>query len=318
MSTKFELKICMAQISPVWLDKERTTDKIKSYISDAGKQKCELVVFGEALLPGYPFWLGLTDGAAWDSSVQKELHSHYMQNAIQPESGDLDDICKLAAEYKTAIYLGTIERAENRGGHSLYCSLIYINIEGKIKSVHRKLQPTYDERLTWSPGDGHGLVTHKLKEFTVGGLNCWENWMPLPRAAMYAQGENLHIAVWPGSKRNTEDITRFIAKESRSFVVSVGALMRKSDFPSGTPHLDKILSKAPDFLTDGGSCIAGPDGEWLIEPQVGEEGLYTGTVDLNRVYEERQNFDPSGHYSRPDITQLSVNRERQSLVSFKF
>jgi nitrilase len=135
---------------------------------------------------------------------------------------------------------------------------------------------------------------------------------------MYAQGENLHVAVWPGSKRNTEDITRFIAVESRSYVVSVGGLMRKSDFPPGTPHLDRILEKAPDMLTDGGSCIAGPDGKWILEPQPGEEGLYTASLDINRVYEERQNFDPTGHYSRPDVTQLMVNRERQSLVSFKF
>jgi nitrilase len=318
MSAQYNLKVGLAQMAPIWLDKKQTTEKIKAYVSDAGKQKCDLVVFGEAILPGYPFWLGLTDGAAWDSAVQKELHAHYMQNAIQPESGELDGICKLAAESKTAIYLGTIERAENRGGHSLYASLIYINQNGSIGSVHRKLQPTYDERLTWSPGDGHGLVTHPLKAFTVGGLNCWENWMPLTRTAMYAQGENLHVAVWPGSKRNTEDITRFIAMESRSYVVSVGGLMRKSDFPPGTPHLDKILAKSPDVLTDGGSCIVGPDGKWILEPQVDEEGLHTASLNINRVYEERQNFDPTGHYSRPDVTQLTVNRERQSLVSFKF
>ena len=311
------LKIGMAQIAPVWLNKEQTKDKIKSYIIEAAVQKCELVVFGEGLLPGYPFWLALTDGTAFDSTVQKEIHAHYIRNSIQIEAGELDDICELAKEHQIAIYLGIIERAKNRGGHSLYCSLVYINTNGKIKSVHRKLQPTYDERLAWSPGDGHGLRVHSLKQFTVGGLNCWENWMPLARTALYGQGENLHIAVWPGSKRNTHDITAFIAKESRSFVVSVSGLMRKEDFPNDTPHIEKILENAPDILTDGGSCIAAPNGEWIIEPIVNKEGLFTGTIDFNRVLEERQNFDSVGHYSRPDVTKLTINRERQSILNIE-
>lgn len=311
------LKVAMAQIAPVWLDKKGTIEKIEATIQEAAAQGAELVVFGEAFLPGYPFWLAYTEGAAWDLKVNKELHAHYVRNSIQIEAGDLDSICKLASTHKIAIYLGTMERAKDRGGHSLYCSLVYINGNGKIQSVHRKLQPTYDERLTWASGDGNGLRVHALKQFTVGGLNCWENWMPLPRAALYGQGENLHIAVWPGGLHNTKDITRFIARESRSYVISVSSLMRTSDFPKGTPHLDKILEKAPNVLANGGSAIAGPDGEWLVEPVVDQEGLIYHTLDINHVYEERQNFDPVGHYSRPDVTHLTVNRERQSTVDFK-
>ena len=310
------LKVALAQIAPVWLNKEKTIEKIVHTISEAGQNHCELIVFGEALLPGYPFWIALTNGAEWDSKVQKELHAHYVRNAVQPEAGDLDAICQEARKNKIAVYLGTIERAANRGGHSLYCTLVYIDPDGVIRSTHRKLQPTYDERLTWSPGDGHGLQVHPLKQFTVGGLNCWENWMPLSRTALYGLGENLHVAVWPGSDRNTRDITKFIAKEGRSFVISVSALMHKSDFPKDTPHLDKILKNAPEVLTNGGSCIAGPDGEWIIEPRIDREGIFIATLDFNRVLEERQNFDPVGHYSRPDVTQLLVNRNRQSLVEF--
>ncbi|WP_424000766.1 carbon-nitrogen hydrolase family protein [Maribacter sp. IgM3_T14_3] len=307
------LKIAMAQISPVWLNKEKTIDKIKDYIIKAGEDSCELVVFGEALLPGYPFWVSMTDGAQFDSKVQKEIHAHYIKNSIQIEAGELDDICALAKQHKIAIYLGLMERAKNRGGHSIYCSLVYINNDGEIKSVHRKLQPTYEERLTWAPGDGNGLRVHELKNFTVGGLNCWENWMPLPRTALYGLGEDLHIAVWPGSDYNTADITRFIARESRSFVVSVSSLMSKTDFPKDTPHLDTILENCPDTLANGGSCIAGPDGEWILPPVIDKEGLITA-IDFNRVLEERQNFDAVGHYSRPDVTKLTVNRERQSIV----
>lgn len=310
------LKVAMAQIAPIWLDKKGTIEKIKGAISDASGKDAELVVFGEALLPGYPFWLALTDGAKWDLKVNKELHAHYVRNSVQIEAGELNEICKIAKEHGIAIYLGVMERAQNRGGHSIYASLVYIDAKGEIKSVHRKLQPTYDERLTWAPGDGNGLRVHSLKQFTVGGLNCWENWMPLARTALYGQGENLHIAVWPGSDHNTKDITRFIARESRSYVVSVSALMTKEDFPKNTPHLDAILAKSPDVLANGGSCIAGPDGEWLIEPVINEEGLIYQELDFNRIYEERQNFDPVGHYSRPDVTKLTVNRERQSTVEF--
>jgi len=310
------LKVAMAQIAPVWLDKEATLKKIEDSIREAAGEQAELVVFGEALLPGYPFWLALTNGASWDLKVNKEIHAHYTRNAIQIEAGELDSVCALAKEHHIAIYLGIIERAKNRGGHSLYCSLVYINAKGEIKSVHRKLQPTYDERLTWAPGDGNGLQVHPLKQFTVGGLNCWENWMPLARTALYGLGENLHIAVWPGNDFNTKDITRFIARESRSFVISVSSLMKKEDFPETTPHFDQLMAAAPEVMANGGSCIAGPDGEWIIEPVLHNEGLIYQTLDFNRIYEESQNFDAVGHYSRPDVTQLSVNRERQATVTY--
>ncbi len=308
------LTVALAQISPIWLDKAATINKIENTITEAASNNAELVVFGEALLPGYPFWVELTNGAKFNSPIQKELHAHYAQNAIVIEKGDLDTICELAAKHHIAIYLGVIERPLDRGGHSLYASLVYIDEMGEIKSVHRKLQPTYEERLTWSPGDGNGLKVHPLKAFTAGGLNCWENWMPLPRAALYGQGENLHIAVWPGSDYNTKDITRFIARESRSYVISVSSLMRKEDFPETIPHLDEILKEAPDVLGNGGSCIAGPDGEWILEPVLHKEGLLIENLDFNRVLQERQNFDPVGHYSRPDVTQLHINRKRQSTI----
>ena len=314
MSKQSNLTVALAQLSPIWLNKKETLKKAEQAVVDAAHKNAELIVFGEAFLPGYPYWIALTNGAEWNSTVQKEMHAHYARNSIQIEAGDLDSISQLAKEHSIAVYMGAIERAPDRGGHSLYCSLIYFNQHGEIKSVHRKLQPTYDERLTWAPGDGNGLQVHPLKDFTVGGLNCWENWMPLPRAALYGLGENLHVAVWPGSDHNTKDITRFIARESRSFVVSVSTFMRKSDFPDDTPHLDKILTNSPDVLSNGGSCIAGPDGEWIIEPVTNEETILMKDIDFNRVLEERQNFDPVGHYSRPDVTSLNVNRQRQSTI----
>jgi nitrilase len=311
------LQVALAQIAPVWLNKKKTLDKIKEAMLQAAKEKAQLLVFGEGLLPGYPFWLALTDGAQWDLKINKSLHAHYAQNAVNIEDGDIEELCVLAKEHTMAVYVGVIERATNRGGHSLYCSLVYINEQGVICSVHRKLQPTYDERLTWAPGDGNGLQVHPLEGFTVGGLNCWENWMPLPRAALYGMGENVHCAVWPGSDHNTKDITRFIARESRSYVISVSSLMHKTDFPKDTPYIDELLAAAPEQLANGGSCVANPDGSWLLEPQLHTEGVFHAEIQLDRVYEERQNFDPVGHYSRPDVTQLHLNRERQSTLKIK-
>lgn len=311
------LKVALAQIAPCWLDREATLQKVLARVEQAAGQGARLAVFGEALVPGYPFWPELTDGARFESPAQKELFAHYARNAVDIAGGQLDALCSRAGELGIAVYLGTIERSAERGGFSLYATLVYVTPQGRIASTHRKLMPTHEERLVWSPGDGHGLRVHELDEFRVGGLNCWENWMPLPRAALYGQGENLHVAVWPGNRRNTEDITRFIARESRSFVVSVSGLMHSDWIPSGLPQAERIRAAAAGWMANGGSCVAGPDGCWLLEPQVEQEGLWCVDLDLEAVARERQNFDPAGHYSRPDVTRLKVNRQRQKTVTFE-
>jgi len=310
------MKVAMAQMAPVWLNREATLEKIEGEVEKAAAEGARLVAFGEALLPGYPFWPELTQGAQFESGVQKDIYAHYVANAVDIGGGHLEPLCLKASELGIAIYLGTIERASERGGFSLYATLVFITPGGGIGSAHRKLMPTYEERLVWSPGDGNGLRVHDLEEFRVGGLNCWENWMPLPRAALYGQGENLHMAAWPGNLRNTEDITRFIARESRSYVVSVSGMMHRDWIPDEVPHAELIRSAADGWMADGGSCVAGPDGHWLLEPQAGEEGLWFADLSIENVARERQNFDPAGHYSRPDVTRLKVNRKRQKTVSF--
>lgn len=310
------VKVAAAQITPIWLNKSTTIKKVLEYITLAASQKCDFVAFGEAFIPGYPFWIGLTDGARFDSLIQKELHGFYTSQAVSLPT-DFNDIGLLCKEKQIACVIGCIELAADRGGHSLYCTLVYIDKEGVIQSTHRKLMPTYEERLSWAQGDGHGLRVHALNDFRIGALNCWENWMPMARTALYAQGEDLHVAVWPGSVRNTADITRFIAQESRSYVISVSSLLRRSDINESIPHHQLIFENTnEDFLANGGSCIAAPDGSWVIEPLANEEKLIVAELDHDFVKRERQNFDPSGHYSRPDVLQLSVNRERQSVVKF--
>jgi len=310
------LKVAMAQVAPVWADRSATIAKTIALIDDAADSNSDLIIFGEGHIPGYPHWLGYTGGAQWNDPIQKEIFAHYASNAVCIEKGDLKEICSACAKRNIAAYLGIIEQPKDRAGHSLYCTLVFIDRTGVIQSIHRKLQPTHDERLVWSYGDGHGLKAHELDRFTVGGLNCWENWMPMARSAMYAQGVNIHVAVWPGSDHNTKDITRFIALESRSYVISVGSLSRKRDFPPTTPHLEVISNAVPETLTNGGSCIAAPDGSWLIAPDTKTDGLIYAELDYQKILKERQNFDPSGHYSRPDVLQLNVNRERQQTVKF--
>jgi nitrilase len=312
-----KFKVALAQIAPVWFDRVATLDKVADFVEQAARQNCQLVAFGEALVPGYPFWIERTDGARFNNQQQKTIQAEYARQAVQIERGDLDGLCETSAANQIAIYIGIIERPLDRSGHSLYCSMVYINQQGQVGSVHRKLMPTYEERLSWSIGDGHGLVTHRLHDFTVGGLNCWENWMPLARTALYAQGEDLHVAIWPGNDHNTRDITPFIAKESRSYVMSVCGIMRPADIAQPLTELAELAQSDEAYFANGGSCLAKPDGSWAIEPQIGNEGLFVTEIDHQLVREERHNFDATGHYSRPDVLQLNVNRSRQANVIFK-
>ena len=314
-SASSPLLIGFAQVAPSWLNRAATLARVVAAIHQAADQGASVVAFGECLVPGYPFWLELTDGARFNDPVQKELHAEYLRQAVCIEDDHLKPVQDACAERRITVVLGILEKPRDRG-ESAYACCVVIGGNGDVLSAHRKLMPTYEERLAWSIGDGHGLRTHRIGEFTLGALNCWENWMPLARAALYGQGEDLHVAIWPGSLRNTDDLTRFIAKESRSYVLSVSGLMRLSDFPDTTPHRAEIVAghRGGDFLADGGSCLAAPDGSWVIPPVVGEECVRVAPIDHAFVRRERQNFDPSGHYSRPDVLRLSVNRERQGSV----
>lgn len=310
------LRIAGAQLAPVWLHREGTIAKVVQAIDEAAAREVEFLAFPEAFVPGYPFWIEHTDGARFDSALQKSLHAHYLDQAVQIEAGHLDPVVQASARTGMTVVLGIIERPADRGGHSVYASCVTISPTQGIVTVHRKLMPTYEERLSWAPGDGHGLRTTPVKAFTLGTLNCWENWLPLARAALYAHGEDLHVAIWPGSVRNTEAITRFMAREGRSYVMSVCGVLRRDQLGDHIPYVDTLRESLPEIISEGGTAIAAPDATWLVEPTPFAEQLFIADIHHARVREERQNFDVAGHYGRPDVLQLHVNRERQASARF--
>ncbi|HMA98921.1 MAG TPA: carbon-nitrogen hydrolase family protein [Wenzhouxiangella sp.] len=311
------LRVAAAQIAPVWLNRDATLARVVETIDEAAVAGAELIAFGEALVPGYPFWVERTDGARFDDPFQKDMHAHYVDQAVCLQRGDLDSVCAAAERNAITVILGILERRPERG-QSVYASAVSISASGEIAACQRKLMPTHEERLVWAQGDGHGLCTHAVGPFVVGALNCWENWMPLARHALQSQGETLHVALWPGSARLTRDITRFMALEGRSYVLSVSGLMRAEDWPEGLPHDRRLRGTMSDMpWAPGGSCIAAPDGRWLIEPTEHQSGLLIADLDIGEVRRARRNFDVAGHYARPDVLKLRVNRKAQSCVSYK-
>lgn len=307
------MRIAIGQISPVWMDRSGTLAKVVAAIDEAAGKGADLIAFGEALVPGYPFWLDRVDGARFENDELKAMHGAFMEQCVDVER-DLGEVRAAAKRGGIAVVLGVNERARDRGGFSIYCSLVKIDANGEVLTVHRKLMPTYEERLVWGVGDGHGLRSHVIGGVEVTALNCWENWMPTTRAAMYAAGTEVHVAIWPGSDRLTKDITRFVAMEGRCFVVSAGSVLRGSDVPEGTMLRDTLVAPEGDesvFIANGGSAVAGPDGAWVLEPVVEREGVFVVDVDVSKVREARQSFDAAGHYSRPDVVRMEVDRRRQ-------
>lgn len=217
----------------------------------------------------------------------------------------MEKICTEAGRLEMFTYLGFLETAASGG--TVYCSLAAIHPTREVLSVHRKLMPTYHERMIWCQSDGHGLQVHEWQEFKVGGLNCYENWLPLARQTLYAQGEQLHLAAWPGRAELTRDITRFNAMEGRVYVVSVGGLLNAKDIPDSFP-LKPALAEVQDCHNSGGTMIVGPDGTIIAGPIEEDETIVYADLDVMKVKGERTHLDPSGHYGRPDVLSLKVNR----------
>ncbi|CAM5245131.1 nitrilase [Streptomyces spiroverticillatus] len=280
------------------------------YLEKAAADDVGLVAFPETFLSGYPFWLDQTDASRFDDPEQKRAYAAYLDAAVELTGPQLARITEAVRDLGVFTYLGITERVHG----TVYCTLLAVSPHAGVVSAHRKLMPTYEERLVWGTGDGHGLRVHQVGDVRVGGLNCWENWMPLARHALYAQGEDLHVSVWPGSTRNTTNITRFIAQEGRVYSLAAGALFSYADIPAGFPFRERLVDRVSQC--DGGSAVAGPDGEWVVAPVSGKEMLVTADIDPAVVRAERQNFDPVGHYARGDVFDVRVDRRRLAPARF--
>lgn len=311
------MRVAAAQARPHWLDAAATTRKTVAWVEDAAARGVQLVAFPETFLSGYPFWLDLTGGAKFNDPRQKRAYAAYLDAAVELDGPELTTLCQAARDLGVFVYLGITERGASSARGTVFCTLVAIDPRAGVVSAHRKLMPTYEERLVWGQGDGHGLRVHRAGGARVGGLNCWENWMPQARHALYSQGEDLHVSVWPGNPRNTADIARFIALEGRVWSLAANGLISLDDVPADFPLRDELEAAGVTDYCRGGSCVAAPDGTWLVEPVVDDERLVVADLDLGMVARERQNFDPTGHYSRPDIFRVEVDRRRQAAAYFE-
>ncbi len=242
----------------------------------------------------------MTGGAAFDDADQKRAFATYWKNSIDPSSSDLLPLQQVAKEKKAMLMGGITERS----GGSLYCTLIAIDSDGNLIGRHRKLKPTYEERLVWADGDASGLKTYAGPIGRIGGLNCWENWIPLARAALHCQEEFVHVSVWPGSLQLTENISKFSAKEGRMYVVAASGVLTGDDFTHLSDQefpMKKVMESQKGHIKNGGSLIVNPKGEIIAGPLLNKEGMLSAELNLETILEERQNFDYSGHYSRWDV-----------------
>jgi nitrilase len=311
------MRIAAAQARPHWLDPAATTKKVIAWLENAAAQQVELVAFPETFLSGYPSWLEHTGAARFDDATQKRAYATYLDAAVEVTGTEIQLITEAARDLGIFVYLGTIERDVSVGRGTVYCTLVAIDPHAGVVGAHRKLMPTHEERLVWGIGDGNGLRVHQAGAARVGGLNCWENWMPQARHALYAQGEELHVSVWPGNPRNTEETTRFIAREGRVFSLAANGLLGLADIPADFPLRAALEEAGVTEYCRGGSALAAPDGTWVVEPLADEERLIVADIDLAEVRAERLNMDPTGHYSRPDVFTVEVDRRRRAASRFQ-
>lgn len=278
---------------------ERTSAGVRE-ACDAGAR---LVVFPEAWIPGYPVWLDLCrDAALWDHEPTKAVFARMAHDSVVVPGPTFDELAALAREAGVTLVVGVIERVERGAGRgTLYNSLLTLGSRGQLLNHHRKLVPTYTERLVWGPGDTEGLRAVDTPVGRVGGLVCWEHWMPLARQALHESGEDVHVAAWPTAHEMHQVASRQYAFEGRCFVVVAGSLMRAAALPPELePHPDRARSPE-QWVLHGGSAIIGPDGSYLVEPVYDAPRVLVAELDLGRVREESMTLDVAGHYHRPEL-----------------
>lgn len=309
---KQKVNIGIVQSAPVYLDIKKSLEKVEALLTEASTKGAELVCFGESWFTGYPAWIDYCDEyAKWDFKPTKEIFAKTYSNSLDVTGPEVAQIGKWAKELGLVVVMGINEKVTSGPGNgTIYNSLLTWNERGELANHHRKLMPTHTERLLYGQGDGAGLKAVDTAVGRVGGLICWEHWMPLTRQTMHNSGEHIHIAVWPKVHEMLQIATRSYAFEGRCFAVGVGQIMRVKDIPTELTLPDALKDKPEQMLLNGGSSIVGPDGQYVMEPLWDQEGVFTAEVDLNRCYEEKMSLDVTGHYQRNDVFQLDVNHRR--------
>jgi nitrilase len=291
------VKVACAQVEPVLFDRDATIGRIAEVAGEVAGNGAQLVLFPEAFIPAYPSnrWVRFLAGGQDSKSAWAKL----ARSSLEIPGPDSDRIGEIAREHGLCLAVG----ANELDGGTIYNALLLYGPDGELALHHRKLVPTNHERLVWGQGTGAGLEAVETGVGRVGGLICWENFMPLARFSLYQSGVEIYLAPTAEDSEQWHDSMKHIARESRAFVLSCCVLQRASSFPD-----DVQLAEGDELIGRGGSAILAPDGSYLAGPLWDEEGILYAELDPQRLYEERQRFDPAGHYHRPDVFRLKVRR----------
>ncbi len=303
---KTTFKAAAVQTAPVFMNKKATIDKACDLINEAAREGASLVVFPEAFVSGYPDWVWVLPPAKKDQI--NELYRELLENAVTIPDDSVDRLAEAAKKAGVYVTIGVNERNTEASNSSLFNTLLYIGPDGRVLGKHRKLIPTGGERLMWSQGGGDTLVSIDTDIGKLGGLICWENFMPLARTAMYVKGVQVYVAPTWDSSEAWHIAMRHIAREGGMFVISCAPCLRADDIPDRY-EFKKHYPAGREWINKGQSCIVGPNGKILAGPLEAEQSILYADIDLNEIPSQKWLYDVAGHYSRPDVFQYAVKSE---------
>jgi nitrilase len=305
------VKIAAIQRMPVFLDRKASIQLACDLIAEAGKNGARLAVFPEAFIPGYPNWVWNLPPK--ENKLMSDLYADYVANSVTVPSAEVGALCSAARKAGVIVAIGVSEVRADGSGTSLFNSLIFIDANGEILGTHRKLVPTGPERMVWAQGDGSTLFAFDTPLGKLGGLICWENYMPLARYAMYAWGTQIYVAPTWDSGEPWLSTLRHIAKEGRVYVVGCCIPMRVRDIPERY-EVRKFLGAPDDWINVGDSAIVDPDGKFIAGPSNKKEEILYAEIDTSKSTGSRWKLDVAGHYGRPDVFEISVNRGSHPMI----
>lgn len=311
-----KIKVAVVQAAPILFDREASVEKACRLTREAAGQGAKLVLFPEAFIPAYPRGLSFGAVVGSRSAEGRRTWQTYWANAVDIPSPATEALAEAAQQANVYLAIGVIERDSQFSGGTLYCTLLYFSPEGKLIGKHRKLKPTASERLIWGEGDGSTLTVLDTRIGKIGGLICWENYMPLARMALYGKGVEIYLAPTADSRDSWQATMQHIALEGRCFVLGCNQYVTKSMYP---PDLDGIeeLTSLPEEMCRGGSVIVSPMGRVLAGPLFGEEGMLFAELDMAELAQSKYDFDVAGHYARPDVFQLIINDKPLPPVNYR-